>query len=377
MSLKEYLRTKPKIFNILLKVKNYTICIIVKTSKFFSIQLCFQSYPVVNLKKFFLTIIFKGMRGPALIVDKYYLNKEQFFVDYRSELENQNLKLNEIYYKEYNDNIIPLSILESNLLEDGTYEIIDSNNFIKKNFCIIKESGKYNLILNNGEMSFFHFYIEFLPILLKYYTNKEYNIYFSLGKETYHKSVLEFFDIYYSDFNEAKVNYNLKNKCLVRRNIYPTKNQVIFLSNYLLTLKNRESKKSKKIYITRKGNVNGRQVFKENNLIRSLVNLGFDVINPGILNFEDQVNIFKNASVIVAAHGAALSHLVAVPKNCYLIELNGDKDVRWHYAKMAKDLKIKYSLVLGTTINNYYFDINIELIKKLLKIHFNKNLISQ
>ena len=34
MSLKEYLRTKPKIFNIFLKVKNYTICIIVKTFKF-------------------------------------------------------------------------------------------------------------------------------------------------------------------------------------------------------------------------------------------------------------------------------------------------------------------------------------------------------
>ena len=142
-----------------------------------------------------------------------------------------------------------------------------------------------------------------------------------MGKETYHKSVLEFFDIYYSDFNETKVNYNLKNKCLGNRKIYPSKNQVIFLSNYLSTLKNRESKKSKKIYITRKGNVNGRQVFKEDNLIRSLVNLGFDVINPGILNFEDQVSIFKNASVIVAAHGAALSHLVAVPKNSIMLDV--------------------------------------------------------
>ncbi len=67
--------------------------------------------------------------------------------------------------------------------------------------------------------------------------------------------------------------------------------------------------------------------------------------------------MFQNASMIVAPHGAALSNLVAVPEGCTLIELNGDRDIRWHYQKIARDIGIESRLVIGEYVNSLSFSI--------------------
>jgi hypothetical protein len=58
------------------------------------------------------------------------------------------------------------------------------------------------------------------------------------------------------------------------------------------------------IYITRK-NERARRISNEDELIYYLSKLGFEMIDPGQLDFFEQVNYFKNAEYIVSAHGAA------------------------------------------------------------------------
>ena len=84
------------------------------------------------------------------------------------------------------------------------------------------------------------------------------------------------------------------------------------------------------------------------------------------MDFNKQINYFRNANLIVAAHGAALSNIIWCKQNVVIIELNGNIDIRWHFYKIAMYLGFDYKLILGKTINDVYFQVNITQIEKLI-----------
>ena len=53
------------------------------------------------------------------------------------------------------------------------------------------------------------------------------------------------------------------------------------------------------------------------------------------MSFPEQVRTMASAKVIIAAHGAGLSHLISARDGSKLLEINGDRDVRWHYFRLA------------------------------------------
>jgi capsular polysaccharide biosynthesis protein len=77
--------------------------------------------------------------------------------------------------------------------------------------------------------------------------------------------------------------------------------------------------------------------------------------------------LFSEARNIVAPHGAALSHLVAVPSSCNIIELNGPSHVRWHFRKMSEALNLRHTLVIGKESTGLNFSVDPRfLIKSML-----------
>lgn len=84
--------------------------------------------------------------------------------------------------------------------------------------------------------------------------------------------------------------------------------------------------------------------------------------------FSEQIRLMQSASILVSAHGAALSHLVCVPKECKVIELNGDTDVRWHYYKIAQHLGLDYMLLIGNTLNEKEFFIEVERVESAVRL---------
>ena len=91
----------------------------------------------------------------------------------------------------------------------------------------------------------------------------------------------------------------------------------------LKSLKNRvEGGKfsARKLLLLRKGKVRSDQEFEEF-LTSYLGQFGFEVMDPDKFTNNEQIDIFSNATEIVALHGAALSNLVFSNSECRIFEI--------------------------------------------------------
>jgi capsular polysaccharide biosynthesis protein len=131
---------------------------------------------------------------------------------------------------------------------------------------------------------------------------------------------------------------------------------------------------SRNIFITRLGNPNGRHINNEIEILEFLKDYNFEIVDPGKLGFLDQIQLFREARLIVAPHGAALSHIISIPRGARVLEINGDFDVRWHIWKMAKILDIEHYLYLGQSTDNGAITIDIAKFKIFFHQYFLRNL---
>lgn len=118
------------------------------------------------------------------------------------------------------------------------------------------------------------------------------------------------------------------------------------LANFYNDKKLALSPDSKKIYISRKG-ARLRQLHNERELIRSLEDLSFSTFVPGSGNHPDQINLFSNADVIVAVHGAALTNLLFCKPGTIVIEIFAANHVVSSYIWLAHQLGLRYGAVIG------------------------------
>ncbi|TYB85236.1 DUF563 domain-containing protein [Oceaniovalibus sp. ACAM 378] len=91
----------------------------------------------------------------------------------------------------------------------------------------------------------------------------------------------------------------------------------------------------KKIYITRRAATH-RRIFNEPEIISSLENVGFTVVELENMSFPDQVSLFSQASVVVSVHGAGLSNIVFMRPGMKVIELLQKPDPQLTYGTRRK-----------------------------------------
>ena len=81
----------------------------------------------------------------------------------------------------------------------------------------------------------------------------------------------------------------------------------------------------KKFYIDRKDSKsnhrNLRRIINEDEVKDFLIKKGFSIITLSQLSFEDQVNLFFNASHIIGLHGAGFANLTFCDRNTFVLEL--------------------------------------------------------
>ena len=85
-----------------------------------------------------------------------------------------------------------------------------------------------------------------------------------------------------------------------------------------------KEKTPEKIFICR-GRASKRRKYNEQELLDVAINYGFEPIYPEELSIEKQINVYKNAKVIIAANGAALCNLIYCQSKCTLIMLCGSE----------------------------------------------------
>jgi len=113
-----------------------------------------------------------------------------------------------------------------------------------------------------------------------------------------------------------------------------------------------EDRWPKKIYIRRQAGL--RRVTNEKELEMELAERGYVAVEPGVLTFLQQINLFRNAKVILATTGAALSNAVfCMPGTQVAILMAKHEQMIYRYwCDMLVPTGIDVSYVLGEIIEN-------------------------
>jgi len=104
-----------------------------------------------------------------------------------------------------------------------------------------------------------------------------------------------------------------------------------------------------RIFISR-GNSSNERLTNEDDLIEVAKTLGFEVISPLDYSLLEQINIFKNAKIIVGVFGAALTNIMFAKPNATLVDLQDGSYFacpRVWFWKMAYAFGMRYKTIVG------------------------------
>jgi capsular polysaccharide biosynthesis protein len=79
-----------------------------------------------------------------------------------------------------------------------------------------------------------------------------------------------------------------------------------------------------RIYVTRRGVDSFRTVCNEDEVETAVRRLGFVIVRPQDLSFDDQVAAFSRARIIAGPHGAGLTNCVFAPAGCLVVDVWAD-----------------------------------------------------
>lgn len=278
--------------------------------------------------KNFLITKFKNKKG---FVSKYKIFNEKNVNVFSDDLYNVSF---------YKDNSL-ISNLSLQLDTKGTKQNIKKNFIIENGTPKIKKKIKGPiLILSQGASgyNYFHWFFDILPKI--YIAKKKFNLnyfnYFYLPKIKfeYQRKTLNYLKIPSRKIlNSKSIKHFYSNEIIICEHPYFKKKK--WWDNYKKipdwivseNLKNfKKSKKSKKIknkyfkkiYIDRNDTSHPHnQIANIKEIYKILKKYNFKIVQLAKINFNKQVNIFKNANLILAPHGAGLKNLIYCRKNCY------------------------------------------------------------
>ena len=101
-----------------------------------------------------------------------------------------------------------------------------------------------------------------------------------------------------------------------------------------------------KLYITRPG-AQRRRLVNDVDIAQRLARLGFTAVDPGALSFDQQVELFAGAAVIVGPHGAALTNAAFMSPGGAIVELTHEARVVWTFHEVAGAAGLGYACVIG------------------------------
>jgi hypothetical protein len=327
----------------------------------FGIQTIYPRYAVVSLPINRPLLVIRGFKGVTIIGRKHYFSRHQIVRNYLEKEEVQD------FISDIRDisgmPVCPISILESALIKEGAYlpRLTIRNRKVTATHVINRGNGSDIFIPR--ESSFFHFFIQVSPFLLR--QSSENTLWLDLDPDTSNLEVLRTLGLSVDETLGA-LRLRKISQVAVQTNHYPSSHEIRFLRKRIKELGFLRSPEVN-LYITRKGNINGRHIENESELLVLLNRYNFKIVDPGLLSFFEQLSLFGRAKIVVAPHGAALSHIVNFPSDASILELNSDTDVRWHIRKMAKSLGISHQLLLGKNSGVGSFQVNLELVEEFLQ----------
>tara|TARA_B100001175_G_C19467456_1_gene619892 strand:+ start:465 stop:1562 length:1098 start_codon:yes stop_codon:yes gene_type:complete len=277
---------------------------------------------------------------------------------------------------------------------NGKFKSIKYNSAVKKGTpsFITKIRGRvFNLCQGDSGNNYFHFLFDIVPkiYLLKTKINLNKIDYFYVSDPK--KWQINIFKILGIDKKKLLSSKNNKhifaneiyavdhpwyNKGYIQQNVKKIPKWIIYQNRKIFLNKSKNNLK-KKIFLDRsQSKYNHCQIENINDIKKLIVSKKFDITKPELLSFKRQINLFKNSSIIVGAHGAAFSNIIFCKPGTKIIEIIPSDHPNRKCERISKILKLKYFRIETKPDNsniNYPFKIilnkkNLKLIEKIINL---------
>lgn len=106
------------------------------------------------------------------------------------------------------------------------------------------------------------------------------------------------------------------------------------------------------IYINR-GDAPKRKVTNEKEVEAVLAEFEFTSFALSEFSLKQAIQLFRQAKMIVAPHGAGLTNLLFCPAGTKVLELFSDKFVNHYFYELAHGLKLDYDFLVGNPLNDH------------------------
>lgn len=122
-------------------------------------------------------------------------------------------------------------------------------------------------------------------------------------------------------------------------------------------LKNETSNKKSKVYISRQ-NCNYRNLINEDDVIKRMKAIGYEIIDLNQMSIQEQITIFSNANSIVSPTGSALANTVFCSKDTKVFEISPKynhkyEDIfKYRYSDIAKVLNLDYHRLEADSVSS-------------------------
>lgn len=105
-----------------------------------------------------------------------------------------------------------------------------------------------------------------------------------------------------------------------------------------------------KIFVSRKtftskGGYRG--LINEDELIAGLTTLGFKVVEPELLKFEDQIRVFASADIVVGLAGAGMFNTIFCKPGTRVISIESTTEFVSYHANLFGSLNLHYGFIIG------------------------------
>ena len=96
-----------------------------------------------------------------------------------------------------------------------------------------------------------------------------------------------------------------------------------------------------------------RNLLNQDRLTAALRPLGFETVDPGVLDHADQVRLFSDAEAVVAVEGSALTNLIYCQPGTRVLEIRPDRLRFPFWIGLCKQLGLHHRGVIGTTAGRH------------------------
>ena len=295
----------------------------------------------------------------------------------------------------FTDNNENVAIIKDNFLlpklsfqqVNGKLSSIKYNSVLKKGTTsLVKKFTGTILNLSQGGSgnNYFHFIFDIVPriYISQKKIKKKIDFYYVANPQSWQIKIFNFLGISKKKLiNSSKfkhifadeiicIEHPWYNKGYFQNEVKKLPEWVIFINREIFLKKSKKFSSPRKIFLDRStSKFNHCKIFNQSSLNKWLKKDNFSIYTPETLSQEKQICLFNNASIILGAHGAALTNIIFCKPGTKVIEIIPADHPNKKCERISKILKLRYFRIKTKPDNSdKNFPFKIHLNKRHLKI---------